>query len=102
MKQKLIYILLLFISIISYGQVNLSLESDKVEYNGKEIINLTIVLELNGGELEQQSGFQLPDLSKFTIIGSGSVTNSFIDPLTNTVITEKITRLALEPKRKVK
>ncbi len=102
MKQKLIYILLLFLSIISYGQVNLSLESDKAEYNGREIINLTIVLELNGGELEQQSVFQLPDLSKFTIIGSGSVTNSFIDPLTNTVITEKITRLALEPKKKGK
>ena len=102
MKQKLIYILLLFVSIISYGQVNLSLESDKAEYNGREIINLTIVLELNGGDLEQQSVFQLPDLSKFTIIGSGSVTNSFMDPLTNTVITEKITRLALEPKKKGK
>ncbi|WEK71525.1 MAG: BatD family protein [Candidatus Chryseobacterium colombiense] len=102
MKQKLIYILLLFVSIISYGQVNLSLESDKAEYNGREIINLTIVLELNGGDLEQQSVFQLPDLSRFTIIGSGSVTNSFVDPLTNTVITEKITRLALEPKKKGK
>lgn len=102
MKQKLIYILLLFTSIISYGQVNLSLETDKSEYNGRDIINLTIVLELNGGDLEQQSVFQLPDLSKFTIIGSGSVTNSFMDPVTNTVITEKITRLALEPKKKGK
>jgi hypothetical protein len=40
--------------------------------------------------------------SKFNIIGSGSVTNRFIDPLTNTLITEKITRLALEPKKKGK
>ncbi|MCE3076412.1 BatD family protein [Chryseobacterium gwangjuense] len=102
MKQKLIYILLLFISIISYGQVSLSLEPDKTEYNGREIVNLTIVLELNGSELMQQTGFQLPDLSKFNLIGSGSVTNSFMDPVTNTVITEKITRLALEPKKKGK
>ncbi|WBV61389.1 BatD family protein [Chryseobacterium camelliae] len=102
MKQKLIYILLLFVSIISYGQVNLSLEPDKAEYNGREIVNLTISLELNGGDLLQQTKFQLPDLSQFNLIGSGSVTNSFMDPVTNTVITEKITRLALEPKKKGK
>jgi hypothetical protein len=102
MKQKLIYILLLFISIISYGQVNLTLEPDKTEYNGREVVNLTIILELNGEDLLQQTKFQLPDLSQFNLIGSGSVTNSFMDPVTNTVITEKITRLALEPKKKGK
>ncbi|KMQ65352.1 hypothetical protein ACM46_05450 [Chryseobacterium angstadtii] len=102
MQKRLIYILFILASVISYGQVNLSLETDKAEYNGKDIVNLTIILELNGSELVQQTGFQLPDLSKFNIIGSGSVTNTFIDPATNTLITQKVSRIALEPKKKGK
>ncbi|MCU7614924.1 BatD family protein [Chryseobacterium sp. GMJ5] len=102
MKERLLYIFLLCTSVITYGQVNLSLEPDKYEYNGRDIVNLTVTLELNGGEYEQQTAFQLPDLSKFTIIGSGSVTNTLVDPETNTVIIQKITRLALEPKKKGK
>ncbi|WP_312993871.1 BatD family protein [Chryseobacterium flavum] len=102
MKHKLIYILLTLASVITYGQVNLSLDADKSEYGGKDIVNLTIVLELNGSDLVQQTGFQLPDLSKFNIIGSGSVTNTVIDPATNTLITQKVSRIALEPKKKGK
>lgn len=102
MKHKLIYILLTLASVITYGQVNLSLDADKSDYAGKDIVNLTIVLELNGSELVQQTGFQLPDLSKFNIIGSGSVTNTVIDPATNTLITQKVSRIALEPKKKGK
>ena len=67
MQHKLIYILLTLASVITYGQVNLSMDADKTEYAGKDIINLTIVLELNGSDLVQQTGFQLPDLSKFNI-----------------------------------
>ncbi|MEI3789824.1 MULTISPECIES: BatD family protein [unclassified Chryseobacterium] len=102
MQQKLIYILFLLASVISYGQVNLFMEPDKLEYNGKDIVNLTIVLELNGVDLEPQTRFQLPDLSKFNIIGSGSMTNTLIDPATNTLVTQKISRIALEPKKKGK
>ena len=102
MKHRLIYILLTLASVITYGQVNLSLDADKSEYGGKDIVNLTIVLELNGSDLVQQTGFQLPDLSKFNIIGSGSVTNTVIDPATNTLITQKVSRIALEPKKKGK
>ncbi|CAH0285420.1 BatD family protein [Chryseobacterium sp. Bi04] len=102
MQHKLIYILLILASVITYGQVNLSLDADKAEYAGKDIVNLTIILELNGSDLVQQTGFQLPDLSKFNIIGSGSVTNTVIDPATNTLITQKVSRIALEPKKKGK
>ncbi|WP_228376568.1 BatD family protein [Chryseobacterium indologenes] len=98
----MIYILLTLVSVITYGQVNLSLDADKSEYGSKEVVNLTIVLELNGIDLEQQTRFQLPDLSKFNIIGSGSVTNTVIDPATNTLITQKVSRIALEPKKKGK
>lgn len=102
MQNKWIYILLTLASVITYGQVNLTLDADKNEYGGKDIVNLTIVLELNGSDLVQQTGFQLPDLSKFNIIGSGSVTNTVIDPATNTLITQKVSRIALEPKKKGK
>ncbi|AZA84735.1 hypothetical protein C1637_18285 [Chryseobacterium lactis] len=102
MQHKLIYILLTLASVIAYGQVNLSMDADKSEYGNKDVVNLTILLELNGSDLEQQTRFQLPDLSKFNIIGSGSVTNTVIDPATNTLITQKISRIALEPKKKGK
>lgn len=102
MKQKLIYALFTLISVISYGQVDLSMKSDKSDYNGKEIVNLTIVLQLNGDNLEQQSKIQLPDLSKFNIIGSGSFNQAIRDPETNTAIEQYITRIALEPKQKGK
>ena len=57
-------------------------------------------MNLTESDLVQQTGFQLPDLSKFNIIGSGSVTNTVIDPATNTLITQKVSRIALEPKEK--
>ncbi|UZT99489.1 BatD family protein [Chryseobacterium fluminis] len=102
MQYRFTHILFLLISVISYGQVNLSLKTDKTDYNGKEAVNLTIILEMNGGDLVQQTGFQLPDLSKFNMIGSGSVTNTLVDPETNTVIIQKVSRIALEPKQKGK
>jgi len=102
MKQKFIYILFTLASVIAYGQVELSMKPDKSDYNGKEVVNLTIVLELNGSNLVQQSKIQLPDLSKFNIIGSGSYSQGFMDPDSNTAIEQYITRVALEPKQKGK
>lgn len=102
MKQKFIYILLTFLSVIAYGQVELTMRPDKSDYNGKEIVNLTIVLELNGDNLVQQTKIQLPDLSKFNMIGNGSFNNGFVDPDTNTSIAQSVTRIALEPKQKGK
>lgn len=102
MQQKLIYILVILTSVISYGQVNISVTPDKTDYNSKDIVNLTIVLELNGSEYNQQTPLRLPDLSKFTMVGSGSVSSGYMDPETNTVITQYVTRVALEPKQKGK
>lgn len=102
MKQKFIYAIFTLISVISYGQVQLSMKSDKTDYNGREIVNLTIVLELNGNNLEQKSKIMLPDLSKFNMIGSGSFNQIVNDAETNTAIDQYITRIALEPKQKGK
>jgi len=102
MKQKIIYAIFTLISVISYGQVQLSMKSDKTDYNGKEVVNLTIVLELNGNNLEQKSKIMLPDLSKFNMIGSGSFNQIVNDSDTNTAIDQYVTRIALEPKQKGK
>lgn len=102
MQQKLIYILLILTSVISYGQVSINVNPDKNDYSGKDVVNLTIILEMNGSEYNQQTPIRLPDLSKFNIIGSGSVNNTYIDPESNTVITQRVSQLALEPKQKGK
>lgn len=102
MTEKFIYILILLTSIATYGQVNLTMKSDKSDYEGRDVINLTIVLELNGDDLVQQSRLQLPDLSKFNMVGSASYRDGLLDPETNTNSTKSITRIALEPKQKGK
>lgn len=102
MKQKLFYILLTFVSVIAYGQVELTMKPDKSDYNGKEIVNLIITLELNGDNLVQQSKIQLPDLSKFNIIGNGSFNQGVKDPETSISVEQYITKIALEPKQKGK
>ena len=102
MKQKFIYILFTFVSVIAYGQVELTMKPDKSDYSGKEIVNLTIVLELNGDNLVQQSKIMLPDLSKFNIIGNGSFSQGVRDPDSNVSVDQYVTRIALEPKQKGK
>ncbi|WP_394674529.1 BatD family protein [uncultured Chryseobacterium sp.] len=102
MQYRLTYILAILLSVTAYGQVNFTITPDKTDYNGKDIVNLTIVLELNGSEYNQQTPIRLPDLSKFNMIGTGSVNSGYMDPETNTVITQYITRVALEPKKKGK
>ncbi|WP_294220031.1 BatD family protein [uncultured Chryseobacterium sp.] len=99
MQNRIIYILVLLISVISYGQVNLTVTPDKTTYNGKDVVNLSIVLEISGSEYNPQTKLRLPDFSKFNLIGTGSVNNAFMDPETNTVVSQSVTRLALEPKQ---
>lgn len=102
MQSRIIYILFLVTSVISYGQVNLTVTPDKTTYNGKDVVNLSIVLEISGSEYNPQTKLRLPDFSKFNLIGTGSVNNAFVDPETNTVVSQSVTRLALEPKQKGK
>lgn len=102
MTQRIIYAIFTFLSVISYGQVKLTMKPDKTDYSGREVVNLTITLELNGDNLVQQSKLMLPDLSKFNMIGSGSFNQGVRDAETNTAIDEYVTRIALEPKQKGK
>lgn len=102
MKHKLIHILFTFVSVIVYGQVELRMKPDKSDYNSKDIVNLTIILEMNGDDLVQQSKIQLPDLSKFNMIGNGSFSQAVRDPESNVAVDQYVTRIALEPKQKGK
>ncbi|GAA5085261.1 hypothetical protein GCM10023210_05920 [Chryseobacterium ginsengisoli] len=102
MQYRITYILFLLVSVISYGQVSLTVTPDKTSYSGKDVINLSIVLEVEGNEYSQQTKLRLPDFSKFNLIGTGSVSNGFIDPTTSTYVSQSVTRLALEPKEKGK
>lgn len=103
MQSRLTYILFLLLSVTSYGQVNLRVTSDKTVYSTTDIINLTILLEIEGNDYNnQQTKLRSPDFSKFNLIGTGSVTNGLMDPETNMVIYQSVTRLALEPKQKGK
>lgn len=102
MQSRLTHILFLLLSVISYGQVNLRVSSDKTVYSTTDIVNLTILLEIEGNDYNQQTKLRSPDFSKFNLIGTGSVTNGLMDPETNMGIYQSVTRLALEPKQKGK
>lgn len=103
MMYKWCYILLIFSSVISYGQISFKASSDKSDYDAGEIINVTVVLETNGVAIYDQSYLKLPDIAnKFNLIGNGSYKRSFTDPSTNTIITQTFYRIALEAKQKGK
>ena len=70
-------IFFLLFSVISYGQVTVLTEIKEGKLN--EPIILTIIQEVAGDDLVQQSPLQLMDLSKFDIIGTASERNTFID-----------------------
>lgn len=99
MQYKITSILFFLISVITYGQVNLAADTDKKEVNGKDVINLTVILEINGPELIQESSLKLPDLSKFNIVGSASERNTLLDPKTNVAINQLVYKIVLEPKQ---
>jgi hypothetical protein len=83
--------------------VSFSASSDKSDYDAGEIINVTAVLETNGVPIPDKSyQLMLPDTSKFNFITNGSYNRSFIDPATNTIVTQTFYRIVLEAKQKGK
>lgn len=99
MKDKISYILFLCAAVFGYGQVNLVADTDKKEVAVNETVNLTIILELNGNDLIQESRLKLPDLSKFKMLGSGSEQNTFVEPRSNTLINQLLYEIAIAPKQ---
>lgn len=98
MKTKFLFFLLLFVSALSDAQVSLLADTDKKVLNGKEKFTLYVIQELNGNDLIQETPLRTPDLSKFNVLGQGSVRQTYGDPSTSTVINQLIYEFLLEPK----
>lgn len=93
------YILFLFLTIITYGQVTIYADTDRKDLRINEPFTLTIILDVRGEEFIQESSVKLPDLSKFNIIGSGSNREVVIDKSTNTHINRLMYIIGLEAKK---
>ncbi len=95
---RIVYIFCLLLSVISYGQVNIALQTDKKEYGLNELIEVSVVVEINGTDFVRESPIQLPDFSKFYDRASGSTSNVVMDPETNTAVAQMIYQVVLQAK----
>ncbi len=98
MKARLVILLVLLGTVLHYAQVSLMADTDKKVLNGKERFTLYVIQELNGNDLIQETPLRTPDLSKFHVLGQGSVRQTYGDPSTSTVINQLIYEFLLEPK----
>ncbi len=96
--KNLQYITFLLLSVISYGQVTLLTDVNVKEAKPNEPIVLTIVQEVAGDDLVQQSPLRMPDLSKFDIIGTASEQNTFIDQRKGLRVNQFVYQYYLMPK----
>ncbi|MDO4224301.1 MAG: BatD family protein [Bergeyella zoohelcum] len=99
MSNKLQFLLMMFCSIIFYGQVSIAVDVGKRTLNGREQFVLTVIQEVNGLDFVQETPLRSPDLSKFNIIGQNSFRQTFADPNTKTLINQNIYEFLLEPKQ---
>ena len=96
--QKILNILFFVMSAISYGQVTVLTDVNTKEPKQNDPVVLTIVQEVVGENMEQQSPLRLPDLSKFDIVGSASEQNTFIEQKKGIRVNQIIYQLYLQPK----
>ena len=96
--QKILNILFFVMSAISYGQVTVLTDVNTKEPKQNDPVVLTIVQEVVGENMVQESRLQLMDLSKFDIVGSASEQNTFIDQKKGIRVNQIIYQLYLQPK----
>ena len=99
MKHKIPYILFLFSAFVTYGQVTLAV-SDVKDPKVNQRFNLTVILEINGENMEQETPLRMPDLSKFDIIGTASEQNTIVlDSKKGEVLNQMVYQVVLNPKQ---
>lgn len=99
MEKKIAYILFLFSAVFTYSQVTLAV-SDVKDPKVNQRFNLTVILEINGENMEQETPLRMPDLSKFDIIGSASEQNTVVlDSKKGEVLNQMVYQLVLTPKQ---
>ena len=99
MKQKLLYLLAMILSTFAVAQVKLSVVSDARDTKENGTLKLTIILEISGANLIQETPLRLPDLSNFVIIADGSEQNTFVDAKRNIAVNQQIFQYLLTPKQ---
>jgi hypothetical protein len=99
MKQIISYIFTFFSTVIVYGQVTLAVSEVK-DQKINQRFNLTVLLEISGENMEQQTPLQMPDFSKFDIIGSASERNTIVvDASKGNVVNQLVYQYVLAPKQ---
>lgn len=81
-----------------YGQVNIHVVTDKKEYYSRDLVQLTVVLEINGADWVQETPIKLPDFSNFYERGTGTAKNSVLNPDNNAVASQLVYQVLLQPK----
>ncbi|TXF79338.1 BatD family protein [Chryseobacterium sp.] len=99
MKQKIFFFFLNFMAVASYGQVTLVPVIEGEDFKVNQRFNITYVLEIKGDSYIQETPLQLPDFSKFNMIGTASDQKTYADPKKNFIINQIIYQVVLEPKQ---
>lgn len=98
MIEKNLYILFLLASAFSFAQVNLYSEVNTQETRVNAPITFTVVLEIFGEDLIQETPVKLPDLTKFEYAIS-SEQNTLIDPVKKIRINQMVYQFLLNPRQ---
>jgi hypothetical protein len=99
MKLKFLYILSLFSAIFAHGQVTLAVSNVK-DAKVNQRLNLTVLLEISGENMQQETPLRMPDLSKFDIIGTASEQNTVVlDAKKGDVLNQMVYQWVLTPKQ---
>ncbi|PZU80565.1 MAG: hypothetical protein DI529_16580 [Chryseobacterium sp.] len=98
MIRKNLYILFTLASVFSFAQVNLYSEVNTTEAKMNKPIVFTVVLEIFGEDLIQETPVKLPDFSKFNY-DFASEQNTFIDPIKKIRINQFVYQFILDPKQ---
>ncbi|MBV6878646.1 BatD family protein [Epilithonimonas ginsengisoli] len=98
MIKKNLYILFLLASAFSFAQVNLYSEVNTQEARVNTPITFTVVLEIFGEDLIQETPIKLPDFSKFNY-DFASEQNTLIDPVKKIRINQMVYQFSLIPKQ---
>ena len=76
--KKLHCIFLLFSAVFCYSQVTLVAAIDDKEYKVNQKFVFTVILQISGENMVQQTAIRLPDFSKFDRWGNGSERNTVL------------------------
>lgn len=99
MKRKIPYLFFLLAALIVSGQVTLAI-SEVREAKVNQNFELTVLLEISGENMAQETPLRMPDLSKFNIIGSASDQNTLVvDAKKGNVLNQTVFQLVLAPRQ---